>query len=345
MELRNIEEASIERAIVHVLDKNSDTPLLTDSELELEPAITAFLSHHILKSLSSEKNRKLKMFNPSGVVYGSLLKVYEEEDAFVEASKSIAEWLFKCMQEHPLIPSADLIVCQFVTGGDRCIAVMKMDYQPSFVHDIQYTESGFQVDLVSQEISLPSMSQRLNKAAFFKKPGEDIYDVVVVDTPVKAEDGSLLEYFQKTFIQAGFVVDHMDKTRIVRDQMEKWIRSNMKDDMRNAIGARQDVESVFVNSGELNLARMTEEIIDDPDKREKFIENMERKGVDTDDSFTIDKKWVAKKFKTKAIKTDTGFTIRGPFETFHDNAKIEIQYNGDGTVNYIIKNVRNISER
>lgn len=345
MELRNIEEVSIERAIVHVLDKNSDTPLLTDSELELEPAITAFLSHHILKSLSSEKNRKLKMFNPSGVVYGSLMKVYEEEDAFVEASKSIAEWLFKCMQEHPLIPSADLIVSQFMSGSERFIAVMKMDYQPSFVHDIQYTEDGFQVDLVSQEISLPSMSQRLNKAAFFKKPEDDAYDVVVIDQPIKAEDGSIIEYFQKTFIQASFVVDHMDKTRIVRDQMEKWIRSNMKDDIRNSIDARKDVESVFVNSGELNVGQLTENVIDDPAKREKFIENMERKGVDTDDAFTIDKKWVAKKFKTKAIKTDTGFTIRGPFENFHDNMKIEVEYNGDGTVNYIIKNVRNISER
>jgi hypothetical protein len=273
------------------------------------------------------------------------MKVYEEEDAFVQASKSIAEWLFKCMQEHPLIPSADLIVSQFMSGSERFIAVMKMDYQPSFVHDIQYTEDGFQVDLVSQEISLPSMSQRLNKAAFFKKPEDDAYDVVVIDQPIKAEDGSIIEYFQKTFIQASFVVDHMDKTRIVRDQMEKWIRSNMKDDIRNSIDARKDVESVFVNSGELNVGQLTENVIDDPAKREKFIENMERKGVDTDDAFTIDKKWVAKKFKTKAIKTDTGFTIRGPFENFHDNMKIEVEYNGDGTVNYIIKNVRNISER
>jgi len=346
LELRRIEEATIERAIVHVLDKNSDEPLLTDSELELEPAITAFLTHHILKSLSSEKNRKLKLFNPSGVVYGNLMKIYDdEEDNFVEASKAIAQWLFKCMQEHPIIPSADVIVCQFNTGGARCLAVMKMDYQPSFVHDIQYTEEGFQVDLVSQEISLPSMSQRLNKAAFFKKPAEDEYDLVVVDSPLKAEDGSILEYFQKTFIQASFVVDHMDKTRIVRDQMEKWVRNNMKDDLRNAIGARQDIESVFINQGEMNTMSLTEEIIDDPAKREKFIENLERKGVDTDESFTIDKKWVAKKFKTKALKTDTGFTIRGPFENFNDNAKIEVEYNGDGTVNYIIKGVRNISER
>lgn len=346
MELRNIEEATIERAIVHVLDKNGDAALLTDTELELEPAVNAFLTHHILKSLGSEKNRKLKMFNPSGIVYGSLMKIYDEdEDYFIEASKSIAEWLFKCMQEHPVIPSADVIVCQFSTGGERCLAVMKMDYQPSFVHDIQYTEEGFLVDLVSQEISLPSMSQRLNKAAFFKRPGVDEYDVVVVDQILKGEDGSILEYFQKTFIQASFVVDHMDKTRIVRDQMEKWVRSNMKDDVRTAIDARSDIESVFINRGELHLGQLTEEIIDDPGKREKFIENMERKGVDTDESFTIDKKWVAKKFKNKVLKTDTGFTIRGPFENFHDNTKIEIEYNGDGTVNYIIKGVRNISER
>jgi len=345
LELRRIEEAIIERAIVHVLDKNGDAALLTDTELELEPAVTAFLTHHILKSLSSEKNRKLKMFNPSGIVYGNLMKIYDEDDNFVESSKAIAEWLFRCMQEHPVIPSADVIVCQFSTGGERCLAVMKMDYQPSFVHDIQYTEDGFQVDLVSQEISLPSLSQRLNKAAFFRRPDVDDYDLVVVDQPLKAEDGSILEYFQKTFVQASFVVDHMDKTRIVRDQTEKWVRNNMKDDLRNAIDARADLENVFVNSGEINLAQLSEDIIDDPSKREKFIENMERKGVDTDESFLIDKKWVAKKFKTKALKTDTGFTIRGPFEGFHDNTKIEVQYNGDGTVNYIIKNVRNISER
>ncbi len=62
----------------------------------------------------------------------------------------------------------------------------------------------------------------------------------------------------------------MDKTRIVRDQMEKWVRSNMKDDVRNAIDARADIESVFVNSGELHLGNLTEEIIDDPAKREKI---------------------------------------------------------------------------
>lgn len=345
MELRNIEEAVIERAIVHVLDKSGDAPLLTDQELELGPEVTAFLTHHIMKSLQSEKNRKLKMFNHAGVVYGGLMKIYDEEDAFVESSKNIAEWLFKCMQEHPLIPSADLIVCQFSTGGERCLAAMKMDYQGSFVHDIQYAEDGFRVELISHEISLPSMSQRLNKAAFFRKPGVVDYDLVVLDQPLKAEDGSIIEYFQKAFVQGSLVVDHMDKTRLVQDQMEKWVRNNMKDDMRNAIDVRANLENVFVNSGEINVGQLTEDIIDDPDKREKFIENMERNGVDTDESFIIDKKWVAKKFKTKTVKTDTGFTIRGLFESFHDNAKIEVQHNGDGTVNYIIKNVRNISER
>lgn len=341
MELRNIEEVSIERVIAHVLDKNSDEPLLASNEIELEPAVTSFVTNHILKVLSNAKNRKVKLFNPSGVVYRSVCNLLEMPfNDFEDDSKKIAEWLFKCIQEHPIIPSGDMLFVQFSTAGERCFAILQMEYKGDFVHDIQYQEGGFNVELVTQETTLD-----LCKAAIFKSVGAEYYDAVILDDPIKAEDGSILEYFQKTFIQASFVVDHTDKTKIVRDQMEKWIRNNMKDDLRNAIDARADIESVFINQGELNLMQLTEEIIDDPDKREKFIENMERKGVDTDESFLIDKKWVAKKFKTKTIKTDTGMTIKGPFENFHDNAKIEIEYNGDGTVNYIIKGVRNISER
>jgi len=342
MELRNIEEVTIERIIVQVLDKNADTPLLTDTELELEPAITAFLTHHILKSLGNDKNRKLKMFNPTGIVYSSVKSLYEEGD-FVEISKKITEWLFKCMSEHPLIPSGDLVICQFSTGGERCLAVMKMDYQASFVHDIEYDEAGFKVGLVAQEINLPSMSQRLNKAAFFKMPGVDDYDVVIIDNPLKAEDGSHIEYFQKTFIQGSYILDHMDMTRVTKDQFEKWLRNHIKDDVRNAIELRKVLENEFLNSGTIQLTELAEEIIDDTIKREKFIEGMEHKGLDTEEAFAIDKKYVAKKFKSKGMKTDTGITIKGPFESFHDNAKIELQYNGDNSVNIIIKNVKNIS--
>jgi hypothetical protein len=230
MELRNIEEVGIERIIVQVLDKNSDQPILTDAEVEPAPAINAFLTHHIVKSLGTDKNRKLKMFNPSGVVYGGVKSLYNEGD-FVKISKQIAEWMFKCMGEHPVIPSGDLVVCQFSAGGQRCLALMLMEYKASFVHDIAYEEDGFTVDIVTQEINFPSVKQKLSRAAFFKEPGIDEFDLVVLDDTLKAEDGSLIEYFQKTFIQGSLVLDHMDKTRIVLNQFEKWFRTHIRDDM------------------------------------------------------------------------------------------------------------------
>ncbi len=49
--------------------------------------------------------------------------------------------------------------------------------------------------------------------------------------------------------------------------------------------------------------------------------------------------------KTRAIKTDTGFTIRADFDHYDDQLRFEVRKNGDGTVDYVIKNVRNITER
>ncbi len=347
MELRYIEEVILERTIVHVLDQNGDEPLLTSRELEMNEQLQAFVAQHIIKALSAEGNKKLSFFNPQGAAYRATQSMYDTiTDRFVEASQEYAKWMFQVMQENPIVPSADLIVATFLSGGERFVALLKMDYQTSFVHDIQFGEAGFKVDLISQDISLPSTRQRLSKCAFIKlpQPGAE-YDMVVIDRPLKSEDGTLCEYFTKQFLQASRVVDYMDKTRIVRDSMEKWIRRNMKDEVSTSIELRKEMDEAYVNGAEINPIELTEQMIDDTVKKEKFLEELERAGVDTDEAFLVDKKWVGKKFKTKAIKTDTGITIRGNFELFHDATKVQIIRNGDGTVDYIIKNVRNIQER
>lgn len=114
------------------------------------------------------------------------------------------------------------------------------------------------------------------------------------------------------------------------------------DDISQAIDLRKELVSVFINSGELKIAELAEVLIADNAKREKFIESMERKGVDTDEAFTIDKKYIAKKFKSKGFKTDSGFSYKAPFESHNDTSKIEYKYNGDGSVNITLKNVRNL---
>lgn len=55
--------------------------------------------------------------------------------------------------------------------------------------------------------------------------------------------------------------------------------------------------------------------------------------------FPIDKTWVEKKLKRRAIKTNTGFDIKGLLEDFEDPMKYSLRQNQDGTFDITIKNI------
>lgn len=345
MELRRADQYEIERAIIHVLDKNSDEPVINHAELELNTNVLEFIGGHIGKLLSDEDNIKAKLFNDRGVVYNAVVTMVEDENSFIEASQKIADYFFRVIKQYGPILSCDLMIVQISLDGIPAICILKMDYQKSVEHEIDFEGEGFQINLSFQETSLPSAKQKVSCGAVIKMPGEDLDDLVAVERIVKGEDGEPIEFFIREILQANRVVDHLDKTKIFHKQMENWVRKNVKNEMDKAIGIREDLQELLTHSVEVKVQDVANDLIDDQEKREKFIETLELAGFDTEEEFELDKPYLEKKLKAKALKTDTGFTIRGATDLFQDPSKIEIKYNGDGTVNYIIKNVRNISQR
>ena len=60
---------------------------------------------------------------------------------------------------------------------------------------------------------------------------------------------------------------------------------------------------------------------------------------------SVDKAWVEKKLKRVRLKIDKDIDLYINEETYHDNSKFEIQRNGDGSINMIIKHVINYIEK
>lgn len=345
MELRRADQYEIERVVIHVLDKNSDEPVLNHSELELSTQVLEFVGGHLQKLLSDDDNIKAKLFNDRGVVYSAVVDMIEYESSFVEGSQKIADYFFRVIKQYGPIPSCDLLIAKIGMDGFSAICLLKLDYQKSVEHEIGYEGDGFQINLSFQETTLPSSKQKVSCGAVIKMPEQDLDDLVAVERIVKGEDGEPVEFFIREILQANRVVDHLDKTKMFHKQMENWVRKNVKNEMDKAIGIREDLQELFTNQVEVKVQEVANDLIDDHDQREKFIETLELSGFDTEESFELDKPYLEKKLKSKAIKTDTGFTIRGVTDLYQDPTKFEIKYNGDGTVNYVIKNVRNISQR
>lgn len=345
MELRRADQFLIEQAIIHVLDKNSDEPVLNECTLDLNQPVEEFIAGHIVKLLADEDNIKAKLYNPVGVVHHGVIDMIENEGDFIEISHKMAREFFRIIQQYHAVMSCDLMIAKLNFDGIPAVAILKLDYQRFVEHEINYEEKGFEIKLNFQETSLPSTKQKVSCGAVIKMPNEDLDDLVGVERIVKGEDGEPVEFFFREILQANRVVDHIDKTKLFHKQMEGWIRKNVKNEMDKAIGIREDLNELYRHSVDVNVKEVANDLIDDVESREKFIEQLEVAGVDTEESFELDKPFIEKKLKSKAIKTDTGFVIRGINDLYQDPSKFEIRYNGDGTVNYIIKNVRNIAQR
>lgn len=346
--MRYCKDIAITKAIMHVIDRNADEPLLGNELIELEQETYMYLHNHIDKALNSDSNNRGEFLTNNTTVFKAFDAIFDDGD-FLGHSKKIAEHLFKTVKQTLGAPSGDLIILECIIEGVKVIGVLFMEYKTSFTHDITFAETEFVVNLKAQTISLPPKGQRLSRCAFFSESSlldrsNKSYDLVMMEKPNYDENGESVEFFKDDFLQATIILDNTDITRIIRIGIEKWLRKNCKENINKAIEARLNIDEQYISGVEIDIKEMVTEVIESIEEKEKFLMALEKAGVDTDQAFEIDKKYVNKKLRKKTIITDTGFSIKGDYELFEDASRLDIQYNGDGTVNYILKQVRNIKQ-
>lgn len=338
MDMRNIENVTIDKAILHILDLNGAEPMLNGVAMEVTDELSEFLSNHIVRALKAEDNKKAK-FTGRGVVSRTTAQMFEDADFFVKGSQDIAEHLFKAIKPISDLVSGDLIVCEFSVGPLKFIGIIKMDYVKTLQHKVAFEENAFKISVVSQEVGLPPKNQKLSACAFIQRGKEDsVYDMVTM-AKKKADDGR--HYFFDTFLNAGIIVDNRDKTRMFKQHVEQWIRKNLKEDFERADAFRGVVNEYLLNHALIDMDAVSQDVFgDDLDLKELFDQAMIKIGLNDGEKIEVDKRWVEKKMKTRGIKTNTGFTLRADINLFSDTDSFEIKQNGDGTVDYILKNVR-----
>ncbi|MEW9123175.1 MAG: nucleoid-associated protein [Thermotaleaceae bacterium] len=346
--MRDIEAVIIKKAIIHVLDRNADAPIYTDFEQEINEDIHEFLEKHILKALQDEDNKKAKFRGGTTTVKDACLNVFIDENIFVEASKVIANQMFKALQQNSQVSSCDLVVCLYEAQEKNYVGILKMDYKKSFIHNLEFLEDKLKISIMPQSIGLPNMGQRLQKCAFIKEPKEeDDFDLILLDKQVfqKDEDGEVAQFFSSYFLNCEILIDNRDRTKIFKNVAEKWTRKNLKEDIDKAQEFREEVVASLKSEVEIDVEKFAIDVLgNDVELQQNFIQHLNQEGL-PGHHFEIDKSWVEKKLKRRAMKTDTGLEIRGDYEDFDDKMKFQIHRKGDGTVDIIIRNVRRIHER
>lgn len=332
---------------MHILDSNSEEPIYNEYELKLGEETYEYILRHIQKCFKDEE-LKYAIFNSERNIIKDISREYfSGEINLISASKDIANQLFSLMKSNGGIPACDLMIVSISTEYGPMLSILKMDYIKNYTHSIDFVENKIGINIVPQLVGLPSGSQKLQKCAFIKPISEENkFDLMVIDKQSKsknAEDyGS--NYFINNFLGCNIINNERDLTRNFLNAAEKWTRDNFKGNADKAETIRTSIKKKFKEEDSIDINELSKDILgEDEEEVKNFVQFVKDSGVT--ENLAIDKKWVENKFKRVRLKIDKEIDIYINEEAYGDSSKFEIIRNGDGTINMVIKHVKNYIEK
>lgn len=342
-----INDININEAVIHILDSNGEDPVLNEYNLELDEDIYKFLFRHVEKCLKDEE-LKYARFNPERNIVKEVTQDYLNgvNNDLINLSKELASQLFIIMKGNVNIPSGDLIITSITTDQGPMIGILKMDYVKNFTHEIQFRDQKIGIGIVPQVAGLPGSGQKIQKAAFIKPIKEaEHYNLMILDKQKGSkEDEYGANYFINTFLGASIITNERDMTKTFLKAAENWTRKNITEDAGKAEEIRTAIKTKLKEEDTINIDSFSEELFNEhPQIKEDFSNYIKQQGLN--EEVAVDKTWVDKKLKRVRLNIDKQIDLYINEDTYHDSTKFEIQRNGDGTINLIVKNVMNYIEK
>ncbi len=342
-----INDININEAVIHILDSNSDDPVLNEYSLDLDEDIYKFLYKHIEKCFKDDELKYAK-FNPERNIVKEVVQDYLNgiDDDLINISKELASQLFIIMKGNVNIPAGDLIIVSLTTDQGPMIGILKMDYVKNFTHEVQFVDNKIGIGIVPQSAGLPGSGQKIQKAAFIKPIREDErYNLMVLDKQRGSRDDEYgANYFISSFLGASLVTNERDMTKTFVKAAENWTRKNITEDAGKAEEIRTAIKSKLKEEDTINIDDFSKQLFEkDYQAKEDFTTYIKAQGLNNE--VAVDKTWVEKKLKRVRLNIDKEIDLYINEETYHDSKKFEIIRNGDGSINLVIKNVINYIEK
>jgi hypothetical protein len=191
-----------------------------------------------------------------------------------------------------------------------------------------------------QMIGIPGPGQRVQKCAFINFENESC-QILVLDKEIKKGG----EYNLLNLLNAQIVSDRRDATKNILNTSEKWIRENLNNDAETAEKVRRTVTKALKSDDVVNVNTIAHYAFDNKDElKEVYLNTLKDAGIE-ENEVAVDREWAERKLNRKKLKIDKDIEIYINSMAYEDADRFEINRNGDGTINIIIKHVRNYIEK
>ncbi|HBG3698029.1 TPA: nucleoid-associated protein, partial [Clostridioides difficile] len=230
----------IHKFIIHVLDKNSDTPILNDFEGIVSQDMDLFFQKKISK-VSRDNDIRTAVFNDysNNLIKKCCEQIIYDESSFLNNSKEIAAYLFDVMKLNATLESCDLAICLYSQKDEKKVAILKLDYNNSYTHSISFEDDKFNIQMSKNEINIQE-TKTVKIAALVGLSGmNNEYHLNVLDKDAEKEEAN--SKFVTEFLNATKIKDDKYKTKMFKAFVDAYI-ANLYSDMKQG----EDVRSILL---------------------------------------------------------------------------------------------------
>lgn len=342
-----IREININEAVIHVLDSNGDEPLLNEFGLELSDEIYSFLLKHISKCLKDEELRYAVFKEGKNAVKEISQEYLNGHNNILNVSKELGRQLFALMKSKGNIPSCDLITVSISTEYGPMLAILKMDYIKNYMHTVDFIDNKVGINIMPQHTGLPLTGSKIQKCAFIKPiRTSNEFDLMVIDksSSKKANEEYGSNYFLDNYLICNIIDNERDITKRFLETTEKWTRVNLSENADKAEKIRTAVKKKLSDEDSINVEEFAEELFNGHEEvKTNFINFAKENNVN--ERVKIDKEWVDKKLKRVRLKIDNDIDLYLNHEAYHNSDKFQVRPNGDGSIDIVLKHIRNYIEK
>lgn len=336
--MRNIEEFIINKVVVNILDKENNRVIFSGQEVELTEEVYGYFEKHIQKLLKDEDARPAGFDGERNIVQQLCQEIFEDEGTFLDNTGKMAQYLFKCISNDEKEGSGDFAACLFESQDGRYLTLLKLNFTDAYCHYVKEVDGKPGISVGVSKTGLPGPGQRVSKAVIIKDSKDaEAFNLLVAD---RDWDG----VFNQAFLKCCFVRDERENTKIIHKASEQFARKVFKDNAQEAERFRSKMSDILRNEENVNIEKIADESFNDPVVKNEFKATMVNEGIQ-ESEVAIDREWAEKKLKRKRLKVDKSIELYIDSEVYNDKEKFQIKRNGDGTIDIILKNVKNYIER
>jgi hypothetical protein len=330
----------INRAILHILDFNSNLTVFSEQELELGSGSAAsYLMKHLERSFT-DPALKPGTFNEASAMKADLAAYAAGEINFVQLSTQIAGALYQAIAQSDKQVSTDVLVCDISVNGEQVVAILKCNNRVGFTHQVSQGEAGICNSIIHHYAILPSLAHKLDEYAFvWVESGE----IRFVDKKCSI-GGNDVYILPEIVLDCSSRVSQKDTIAMVTSITRKVAESHGENPAMAVSRAKTRIienaeVSDYLDPQELGSAVFA----DSPLMRQQYRQEIEQAGLG--ESVKIDRGLAVRTGRTQKLKTDTGIEISIPVDYFQNTEYVEFINNPNGTLSIALKNIGKLVDK